>query len=342
LLVYFFTSFYDIENSKSLSFINLIGIVAFLFTIVYMGTRPVSGDFFGDMGRYDRMFTSLKEGEKVGLNGDVVYYQFMKFCTYFMSNDYFFILSAFLYCYPMFVLSKKIFKEYWGYSFLLFISVFTFWSAGTNGMRNGLAASVFLLAISKDKKMILFGLMLLSTFIHKSLAVTSFAFLVAYFYTDSKKILYFWLLSIPLSFVFGGVLQSFFLNFGFGNEGRIDGYLTDLDDGIANSKSGFRLDFILYSATAVFTGWYFIFKRNFTDKKYILFFNTYLISNAFWILIIRANFSNRFAYLSWFFLPLIILYPILKIKFFHNQNKIFGLILLFFYVFSVFLIVLSN
>jgi hypothetical protein len=37
--------------------------------------------------------------------------------------------------------------------------------------------------------------------------------------------------------------------------------------------------------------------------------NTYLLANSLWILLIEANFSNRFAYLSWFMMPWVLLYP---------------------------------
>ena len=38
----------------------------------------------------------------------------------------------------------------------------------------------------------------------------------------------------------------------------------------------------------------------------------YLTANAFWILVIRSSFSNRFAYLSWFLMAIIIFYPFFK------------------------------
>ena len=36
---------------------------------------------------------------------------------------------------------------------------------------------------------------------------------------------------------------------------------------------------------------------------------TYLATNAFWLLAMYAAFSNRFAYLSWFMMPWLIVYP---------------------------------
>ena len=50
-----------------------------------------------------------------------------------------------------------------------------------------------------------------------------------------------------------------------------------------------------------------IFVKKFDDKLYKQLFAIYLIVNGFWVLIIRANFNNRFAYLSWFMLAIIIL-----------------------------------
>ena len=88
------------------------------------------------------------------------------------------------------------------------------------------------------------------------------------------------------------------------------------------------------SSFPVFTGWYFIFKKNFNDKFYSHIFNIYLVCNAFWILIIRANFSNRFAYLSWFLMSLIIIYPFLKQQFFKKQELVIAKVTLFYYGFT--------
>ena len=62
-----------------------------------------------------------------------------------------------------------------------------------------------------------------------------------------------------------------------------------------------------------------------------------MIANAFWILIIRANFSNRFAYLSWFLMAPVIAYPMLRYKLFPNQYRIVGLVLAFYYLFTYFM-----
>ncbi|MBN1184997.1 MAG: hypothetical protein JXB49_22115, partial [Bacteroidales bacterium] len=60
----------------------------------------------------------------------------------------------------------------------------------------------------------------------------------------------------------------------------------------------------------------------FTDKLYVQIFNIYVAANAFWILVIRAAFSNRFAYLSWFLMGIVVFYPFFKRRFFRYQQLV--------------------
>ena len=83
-----------------------------------------------------------------------------------------------------------------------------------------------------------------------------------------------------------------------------------------------------------FAGWYFIFKKKIEDKFYTHLFGTYMIANAFWILVIRANFSNRFAYLSWFMMGAVIAYPMLKYKMWPDQHKILTITIFIYFMFT--------
>ena len=103
---------------------------------------------------------------------------------------------------------------------------------------------------------------------------------------------------------------------------------------IVQMSMTFRWDFLLYSAMGVFVGYYFIFRRNFRDEYYHWLYNTFLITNAFWVLVIRAAYSNRFAQISWFIMPVILIYPFMKQRFWQSHEKILGAALLVFYVFA--------
>ena len=127
----------------------------------------------------------------------------------------------------------------------------------------------------------------------------------------------------------GSIFISLFTTLGFGDD-RLASYLS----GELSSDTRFRWDFLFYSAFPVFAGWYFIIKKQFNDKYYYHILNTYLICNAFWILVIRANFSNRFAYLSWFLMAFVIIYPLLKQQFFKNQQVIIAKVVTAYFLFT--------
>ena len=328
-----------IDDGKNLLFINGIGYFLLFFLILYIGLRPVSGRFFGDMRTYARHFNYYSGGGEVVIEKDVFFHYYMKVTSYFMSVHGFFTLCAFLYIFPLYRVAKAFFKEYWFYAFLMFIVSFSFWSYGTNGIRNGIATSLFILALSyENKKVIMYGVLLIACMVHNSLYLPLLAFVMTLFYNNPKGYLIGWLCAIPLSIALGGFWENFFAGLGFADD-RLGGYLGGEVDQEAFSSTGFRYDFLLYSASAVFAGWYFIFKKGFSDKFYHRVFNTYLTCNAFWVLVIRANFSNRFAYLSWFLLGFIIVYPYLKRRFFKNHYIALGKIIFIYFAFTYFMFV---
>ena len=169
---------------------------------------------------------------------------------------------------------------------------------------------------------------LLAILVHKTLLLPVLAYTATLLFNNPKHYLKFWIACIPLSLVLGGLFTSTFTALGFGDE-RLNAYLS----GGGNS---FRFDFLLYSASAVVTGWYFIYKKQFKDKVYNHLFNAYLATNAFWILVIRANFSNRFAYLSWFMMGVVIIYPFLKHPINNKHIKI-GKVIFFYFAFTYFM-----
>mgnify|MGYP003635553057 CR=1 FL=1 len=322
----------DIEDRKNIIYIRTVGTLILVFLMIYMGLRPVSGRYFLDMITYARHFERYEMGGEVISNKDVVFHYFMKFSSNFLSVNYFFLLCAILYIYPMYKISIKFFKEYWFYSFLMFIVSFSFWTYGVNGIRNGVATSIFLWGLAyQDNRKKMIGLCLIAVLFHKTLLLPIFAYILTFFYNKPKTYLICWLLAIPLSIAFGGVWESLFAALGFGDESRLGGYLSGSSE---EGNGGFRYDFLFHSAFAVFAGWYFIFKKNYKDKIYIQLFNTYLIANAFWVLVIRASFSNRFAYLSWFLMAIIIIYPLLKEKMFTNQHLVLGRVVFLYFSFT--------
>lgn len=324
-----------IDDTKNISYINWAGYTFLIFSILYIGTRPVSGRYFGDMVTYNRYFTYYANGGDVQVSKDMLFHYFMKICSQVLSNHTFFTLCEFIYIYPLYKVSKTFFKDYWFYAFLMFAVSFSFWSYGTNGIRNGIATSLFLLGISYyNKRILMIFWLFIASQVHQTLLLPIGAFILTFFYKNSKAYLVFWISCIPLSIALGGFWESLFASLGFADE-RLGAYLVGgVNEEDSFSSTGFRYDFLVYSAGAVAVGWYFIFRKKFKDLVYIHLYNTYLISNAFWILVIRANFSNRFAYLSWFMMGLVIIYPYITQKFFVKHHVIVGKVLTVYFLFT--------
>jgi len=216
------------------------------------------------------------------------------------------------------------------------VSVKSFWLVGavvlsmgftaycTNTMRAGLALSFIVLSFAAypNKRQMLICLIVGSS-IHNSAAIPALVISLCYFFPNTKLFYKCWFLSIPVSLVAGGFFMNLFAE--IGGDDRT-GYLTNFSGTTYNV--GFRIDFIIYSLIPIVSGAYYIFKKGFKDKLYTLIYNSYLLTNIFWILVIRANYSDRFAYLSWFMIPFVLMYPLLKQKMALKENVWVGLILL--------------
>jgi hypothetical protein len=319
-----------LESESNLRAKKFLGTVVLMFCLLYMGLRPINGKYFGDMRVYANTFARYAEGDAVVLEKDVYFHHFMKWASTVMSVEMFFFVCIGLYTIPLYVFTRRVFKDYWFYGFFALILSFSFWSFGVNGVRNGIATSMFLMAISFQRVAYIAIGMLLAVAAHRSSLIILAAWLVTYKLRNPKLALAGWVLAIPMSLVLGGFWEAFFLQFGFGEDERLSSYLGgESEDTFQQTEagSGFRWDFILYSSFGVFAGWFFIIKKKFEDNLYLRMYILYLITNSFWILVIRANFSNRFAYLSWFILGALIIYPLLKMKFFEKQHIIVARIL---------------
>lgn len=334
LLTLFHSLVFELADEANRNFIRFMSWFLLFFVTLYMGLRPIH-IAFGDMGAYYNWFRDIQKGKEVIVKQEYVFNYFLIFCAQFMNSKMFFLLVDIIYIVPMFLFARKYGGQYHYYILLIFMASFSFWTYGTNGIRNGMATSLFLLAlVYYDRKLIMYALMALAFGVHNSLMIPIAGFLVAAQWKDPRVYLFVWLLAIPLSLMFGGMWETVFTSLGFGEE-RVQGYFHgEVTEGTTFRYSGFRWDFLFYSGFAVFAGWYFIFKKDIHEVFYTHLFGTYVVANAFWILVIRTNFSNRFSYLSWFLMGAVIAYPMLKYKIWNDQNKILGTVIFLYFMFT--------
>ena len=87
----------------------------------------------------------------------------------------------------------------------------------------------------------------------------------------------------------------------------------------------------------VVMAWYVCIHKGVSDNWYNALCVAYCLCNAFWIMVIRSAFSNRFAYLSWFMYPIIIAYPLVNLPVREDQDRFTGWVLIAYAAFSVFM-----
>ena len=330
LFTFFRASSLSIDATRNKGSIQTIERFLLIITAVYIGLRPISWRF-GDMIVYNQSFEKYQYGLPMVQSSDYIFELFMFSASQVMSASMFFLVCALLYVVPLWAACKKWFKEYSYYAFVALVGSFSFWAYGTNGIRNGIATSLFLFALSRDKIVFKVLFIFLALGFHKSLVIPTAALVLTYFYSDVKKYFYGWLACIPLSLVSGGFWEGLFA--GLMADDRVS-YLTGTNEQGEFSSTGFRWDFLLYSAFAVYIAYFFIFKKKFQNTIYNRLVCVYLASNGFWILVIRANFSNRFAYLSWFMMGIIIVYPFLTKIQIKKQHQVLASVLLAYFSFT--------
>ena len=308
--------------------------VALLLTIIiilYLGLRPY-GSIFVDSNSYRYGFAYLPlydEYLPINIKTEWFWHNFNHFLKEIGLNEYeFTLVIEFVYLGGMFVTSLILMRKNLWMAMLFFFTAFSTYSYGTNGIRNGMACSIELVAVAllaTNRKYLpgVLLLMFLALGIHRSTMLPSAALLMSAFVIKDPKIaIRFWLLSIAISLIGGQYIEQFFSSLGF--DDRMSRYSEggrDEDTMSEFSKTGFRWDFLFYSIWPVIMTWYLTMYRKFKDRTFNVIANTYIFCNAFWIMVIRASFSNRFAYLSWLLFPLVIAYPLFRMNLWKEQDR---------------------
>ena len=128
-------------------------------------------------------------------------------------------------------------------------------------------------------------------------------------FLPDKYYFYIWLFCLIISSLHINFFQ--FLLASYADE-QAQGYLNP--DELGNTYiTGFRFDFVLYSAVPVWIG-YKKYRNQYNSKVYWLLLNLYVLTNSIWMLCMYASYTNRIAYLSWFLYPWVLLYPFVDNK----------------------------
>lgn len=311
--------FKQYSNPPILEFI--IAIIA----ILLIGFTPVINQEGDDRTIYANTFNNfLYDGMEIPEDQkDQFFYGYQKLSSSFLPNyTWWFIITAIIYVANYFISCLKTFKQLAFPALLMVFISFGFYGYGVNTIRAGLALSFIVLAIFNYRNFYVFiPALIIAYFIHNSTGIPIIALILSRLFNKTFVYFILWFIAIGVSFVAGNYFNLLFEDLVIDNRAS---YFTDINE---NYKQGFRWDFVIYSLIPLVIGYYYIFVKHFKSQLYALIYNTYILANIVWVLVIRANFTDRFAYLSWFLIPFILIYPLLKGKIFYNQKKILGITL---------------
>lgn len=303
------------------------GLILCVFLMLFVGFRPENGGF-GDSANYRLYYYTYYEGSSFVFDPNTENVVFDNLLALWgslgLGISNFFFLNAAIYFGCMYAACKRIFSKDVLLAFLVCLGAFSTFSYSANGFKAGAAASIFLLGVSFYKNWkISIPLVLLSYGFHHSMIMPVAAFVAVNFYKNPKTYFYVWCASVLLSAANVSFFQNIFMGLAADNsDARGAAYLDTNNAGDWKGKSGFRIDFILYSAMPVFVGYYALFKKRLSlTSKYIYILNMYMLLNSVWMLCMYMQYTNRVAYLSWFLYPIVLIYPFLNEEWGFNRYR---------------------
>lgn len=304
MLVLIFVTLMSYFQGGVKGFNRVANLVIPIFLIFYIGTRPISSVFI-DMTTYAQSF------EIAATRGDVYYTDYifsglMLGLSRVTTVEVFFFVCAVFYILPIISGLKHRHGNFAFGALIATITSFSFFTYGVNGIRNGMATSILFAAIAwSDRKMVFLLLAAVAYGTHNSVALPALFYFLTYF--NSNLFLYgcLWVSTLLFTAATSGSSATFLAGLLSSSEDSRVGYLTAKGD----DKGGFRLDFVLYSILPVLISYAWANTRTRQDPFYRRLLCCYLGTNSFWLLVMYASFSNRFAYLSWFMMPWLIVYP---------------------------------
>ena len=292
-----------------------------IFFILFIGFRPIS-NIFVDMVNYSQYYDVIL-GNPFSFITDTENVIFDNLFNYLASCNiditFLFFLMAALYFGAIVAACNKLFHNNSLLAFLIYLAAFSTFSYATNGLKAGVSASLFLVSVAyKENKLTSILFLLISLGFHHSMVLPITAFILVTFYKDSKTCMLGWLLCVLISAAHITFFQTLFA--GFSDESGADYLLSDGSDW--GGHTGFRFDFVIYSAMPVIMGYWVIIKQKIESEMYQFLLNLYLVTNSVWMLCMYANFTNRIAYLSWFLYPIVLIYPLLNLEIIPDQYKL--------------------
>lgn len=320
LSIYFFLSLsvcvlIKIGNSSNKKTDQLQNLAVVFYAILFLFLFGFRGF---DIGVDTETYLSMFENSK-----DLVFVDFgfgflNRFLVDKISNRGFIFLMAFMYIIPMILALFRIIKTNRLLLFFCITSFFFFKSMGMNTIRQGVGFSFFFLSLTYDSnKRLRYLFMFLALSIHLSIVIPIIVFEASKYIRNIKYPIFVFILCTFLSILKFNIYALFQNIPLISIADKMESY-SNVD--ASDYKIGFRIDFFFFNLLFAIIG-YHIYKNTQSSLKYL---SSYFILSGFFFLMFNSGYSDRYGFLSWIFIPLIIL-PVLngeKINKFINISSI--------------------
>lgn len=313
-------------------------LLTFILTL-FIAIRPISGDFRDMAGYAMAMVDGRFEGLPITWDCNYIFQPMMGFLSSIHASQRTpIVILAIINFGCTYWAMKRLFPKDVLLAMLVFFGAFSTFGAATNGLKAGCAAALFLVAISYRKKVIISLLLLfLSMGFHHSMQLPIIAYIICTFYKNPKAYIIFWLICI---FLAASHITSYMTILANYTDAQGADYLLIQSDSLETGfegKTGFRIDFVIYSAIPVAIGYWALLRKKLESAEYQFMYNLYLLVNGVWLLCMYAQFTNRIAYLSWLMYPVLIIYPFINMDWGKKKNRILYYVVMGHLAFTLFM-----
>lgn len=326
----------NVPKTKYISDNRQKALLLAVFMAIFIGLRPIH-EIFVDMPQYLGIFERFSRSHEYLWEAENFIYDNLMFIFASMRVEpvFFYLLISCIYFICSFISCCRIFKHNALCSYLVFLAAFSTFSYGTNGIKAGAAAVLFLMALSyRDNLKVCCFWMFVSLGFHHSMVVPITAFALTLFFKNPKYYFWGWIFCAVMAFAHVSFFQNIFSGLA---DDKGAGYLGATGFSENTFLTGFRPDFMLYSAMPVWVGYLAKFKKGIQSKMYDTLLYTYMASNGVWMLCMYASFTNRIAYLSWSIYPMVLIYPFFNSSWGMGRYKTFAIVMGWHLAFTLFM-----
>lgn len=313
-----------------------------LFMVVFIGFRPESY-IFVDMINYITNYHTFYEGNIFAFDKEAENLLFDNYLAWVgsmnLGTTFFFATIAAIYFICTYIACRRMFPQDTLAVYLVFLAAFSTFSYGTNGIKAGAAGAIFLMGIAyRENLKTCIPLILISWGFHHSMIMPIVGLVLTLVYKNSKIYFAVWCLCLLIAMAHITFFQQLFANI-LSDSGDTSGANYLFSDGTNwGGKTGFRIDFVIYSAMPILVGYWAVYKKKLQlSKIYTCLLNLYMVLNGTWMLCMYANFTNRIAYLSWFLYPIVLIYPYLNENWGPTRYKDFSKVMIAHLGFTLFM-----